>query len=417
MNKQETNIMSTLDIHSTAPLWLRKVSMTIFAMLPLLAWYKIPFPVGLGYALVLFLSAFTIIRRDFRFNVFPPLFWLLFTYVCLMWMYNNAFALWTIIPPGGWLFFLYFLAIIAGVINFDRKLLLKYMRSIVLISVALFWVQFALKIFTGSQIFCFVPNLTGAFTYEEMSYSELANHQLGLPRPCSIFLEPSYMAYYYITYVAMFWFKEENRSVFFDRELLFIFLTLIALKSGSGMVGLAILFSVKLFLLFRNVNLSKKIFLLVVYIPVVLLGVSLYIGSELGQGIVSRSSEFSTEGSSGFTRVVGGYMMFSELDTNEQIFGITNYRDKFGIERNDGRLFFFANGVQTILLSLGYIGAILYFLFYAYLFRSTNISSRMCIIVLLVMGLLESNYLNPYMMLFTVIPCADYYHNQKLIIR
>ena len=41
----------------------------------------------------------------------------------------------------------------------------------------------------------------------------------------------------------------------------------------------------------------------------------------------------------------------------------------------------------------------------------------MCIIVLLVMGLLESNYLNPYMMLFTVIPCADYYHNQKLIIR
>ena len=48
MNKQETIIMSTLDIHSTAPLWLRKVSMTIFAMLPLLAWYKIPFPVGLG---------------------------------------------------------------------------------------------------------------------------------------------------------------------------------------------------------------------------------------------------------------------------------------------------------------------------------------------------------------------------------
>lgn len=36
--------------------WFQKLSMAILAVLPLLAWYKIPFPVSLGYALVLFLG-------------------------------------------------------------------------------------------------------------------------------------------------------------------------------------------------------------------------------------------------------------------------------------------------------------------------------------------------------------------------
>ena len=109
-------------------------------------------------------------------------------------------------------------------------------------------------------------------------------------------------------------------------------------------------------------------------------------------------------------------MMFDQLNFDEQVTGISGFRKRFGIELRDGRLHFFANGVQTILLSLGYIGALLYLLFYTSLFRKTNLTSRMCIIILLVMSLLESNYLNPYMMLLTIIPCADYYNrnNRKL---
>ena len=192
-------ITDSSNIQSYASLWLRKLSMAILATLPLLAWYKIPFPVGLGYALVLFLSAYTIFIRRFKVNVFTSMFWCLFVYICFMWMYTNDFGLWTLIPPGGWLFFLFFLALVWGVLNFDMQLLMKYMRWIVLISAALFWVQFILKVTVGSQMFCFVPNLTGSFTYEGMSYSELAAHQLNdVSRPCSIFLEPSYMAYYHI---------------------------------------------------------------------------------------------------------------------------------------------------------------------------------------------------------------------------
>ena len=55
---------------STSRQSFRKLSMAILATLPLLAWYKIPFPVGLGLALVLFLSAYTIVVRSFKINVF-----------------------------------------------------------------------------------------------------------------------------------------------------------------------------------------------------------------------------------------------------------------------------------------------------------------------------------------------------------
>ena len=93
--------------------------------------------------------------------------------------------------------------------------------------------------------------------------------------------------------------------------------------------------------------------------------------------------------------------------------GIPNAREVFGIERADGRTIFYINGVQTILISLGYIGALVYLLFYVSLFRKVSLQSRMSIIMLLTMGLLESNYLNAYMMLFTIIPCGEYYLNYK----
>ena len=406
--------MYILKIQSNASRWLRMVSMMTLATLPLLAWYAIPLSIGLGYAIVLLLSAYTLFIRKSKINVLPSIFWLLFIYVSINWMYQNEFALWTLIPPGGWLFFIFVLALLWGVLTFDLVLLKKYMRYVVLISIALFWVQFSLKVTTGSQVFCFVPNLTGAFTYEGMSYSELAAHQLVGERPCSIFMEPSYMAHYLVTYLAIVWFSSKAKEEWLNKEILLIVISLIALKSGSGMVAFAVLIVVKIFSMFWSANQGRRLLLMFLLIPMLIFIVNMYIGSEMGQMMLSRSDEFSTEGTSGFTRVVGGYLMFDQLDFKEQMIGILDARDRFGISRFDGRLIFFANGVQTILLSLGYLGALFYLLFYVFLFKNTSLASRMCIIVLLIMSLIESNYLNPFMMILTIIPCADYYSKNEL---
>lgn len=407
--------MYILKIQSCASRWLRMVSMMTLATLPLLAWYAIPLSIGLGFAIVLLLSAYTLFIRKSKINVLPSIFWLLFIYVSINWMYQNEFALWTLIPPGGWLFFIFVLALLWGVLTFDLDLLKKYMRYVVLISIALFWIQFCLKVTTGSQVFCFVPNLTGAFTYEGMSYSELAAHHLVGERPCSIFMEPSYMAHYLVTYLAIVWFGSKAKEEWLNKEILLIVISLIALKSGSGMVAFAVLTMVKIFSLFWSANIGRRLLLMFLLIPMLVFVINMYIGSEAGQMMLSRSDEFSTEGSSGFTRVVSGYLMFDQLDFKEQMIGILDFHKRFGILKPDGNLIFFANGVQTILLSLGYLGALFYLLFYASLFIKTSLASRMCIIVLLIMSLIESNYLNPFMMLLTIIPCADYYYNKKTI--
>lgn len=408
--------MDILNIQSDTPLCLRTLSMLTLATLPLLAWYAIPLSIGLGFTIVLLLSIYTIFIRKFKVNVLPSVFWLLFIYVCLIWVYQHGFAIWTLIPPGGWLFFIFVLALVWGILTFDFAILKKYMRLVVLISIAFFWVQITLKVTTGTQMFCFVPNLTGSFTYEGMSYSELAAHQLAGDRPCSIFMEPSYMAHYLVTYLAVVWFGGETKGRWLNKELLLIIFSLIALKSGSGMIALAVLFAVKMFSMFWSANTGRSLLLIFLLVPIAILVIDIYMGSEMGQMMLSRSNEFSTEGTSGFTRVVGGYLMFDQLDFNEQMIGIPDAPERFGILKSDGSLIFFANGIQTIILSLGYLGALFFLIFYIVLFKKTSLASRMCIIILLVMSLIESNYLNPFMMLLTIIPCADYNYN-KLIIR
>lgn len=388
---------------------IQQVSMAILACLPLLAWYAIPFPVSLGYAFVLFLSAYSIVLARLRINVLPIAFWFVFAYIAIIWIYRNNFQIWSLFPPGGWQFFIFVMALIWGVINFRRDLLIKYMRWIVWISATLFWVQFILKISTGSSMFCFVPNLTGAFSYEGMTYSELVAHQLSGERPCSIFMEPSYMAHYLVSYIALVWFSNDSKDKLLNKETLFIILTLLALRSGSGMIDLVALCLIKIFSIFWNTGNTKRVALVFLSIPIIACSIHLYIQTDAGQNMLSRSEEFSTEGTSGYTRVVGGFMMFDQLDFNERLFGIADARERFGIERRDGSVVFFANGFQTILLSFGYIGTFLYLIFYIALFRKVNLSSRVCLIILLLMSLLESNYLNPFMMLLTIIPCAEYY--------
>ena len=132
--------------------------------------------------------------------------------------------------------------------------------------------------------------------------------------------------------------------------------------------------------------------------------------------MLSRTEELSDEGTSGYARVVNGYMMFDQLTPEQKVFGISDARERFGYEKKSGAFVFYVNGVQSILLNLGYIGILLYFLFYANVFHKVGLTSRMCVVVLLVMSLLEANYLNSYMMLLTIIPCAEAYLKRNVSI-
>ena len=393
--------------------FINKVSMLLLALMPILSWYKIPFPVSLGNALLLFLSSYVILQNLGRINVLPRMFWVVSIYICFIWMSQHNFEFWTLLPPGGWVFFIFVLALVWGIKTFNISLLKKYMRWVILISGILFWVQFLLVVVIGNPLICFVPNITGAFTYEDFTYADIVARHLDGGLPSSIFLEKSYLAYYFLTYLTIVWFESNTEDRLFNKEIVFVIATLIASRSGTALVGFSILFSIKIFSIYWTADIRRRAFLIIMFIPLILGVAYLYIDSEFGQTMLSRSEELSSEGSSGYTRIIAGYIMFDQLETQEKLLGISNASERFGHEKANGNFVFYVNGVQSILLSLGYIGAILYFLFYASVFRKVKLKSKICIIVLLVMSLLESNYLNPYMMLLTIIPCAEAYYKNS----
>lgn len=46
--------------------------------------------------------------------------------------------------------------------------------------------------------------------------------------------------------------------------------------------------------------------------------------------MLSRTEELSDEGTSGYARVVNGYMMFDQLTPEQKVFGISDARERFG---------------------------------------------------------------------------------------
>lgn len=405
-------MMDTISYNSTDR-WLRRIAMMIFAWGPILTWYKISFPVGLGSALILFISVYAIVRNGFKINVFPEFFWILFAYISIIWCSSHDYQLWTLLPPGGWIFFIYFIGIIGGVLLFDIELCRKYMRWIVWISLPLFYVQLFFLFTTGSQQICFVPPLTNQLIYEGLSLTELASRHLSSDHPCSIFLEKSYMAYYYVVYLCLLMFGNKSKEKKNNKEILLICITLVLLRSGSGLVGLLVLAISKAFSILSEAGSVKRFVLLFCAIPVLFGSFYTFSNMEVGQEIMARQDELTTESTSGYSRVVRGYVIYDMLDPVEKAIGKADARSEYGITRTNGQEVFYINGVQTILIYLGYLGAALYFLFYASLFRQVGVQSKMCIITLLTMGLLESNYLNLYMILLTLIPCADFFYRKN----
>lgn len=392
--------------------WEARVLMLLLALYPLLGWYGIPFPVPLGGTLMLFFSALVIVRSGFKINVFHWSFWIMFLYVCGMWCWQHGFALWTIFPPGGWIFFQFCMSLIACTITFNVSLLKKYMGWVVWISIILFWVQYVLLHATGHNI-CLVPNLTGQFSYEGMSYAELAAWQRSLSHPCAIFLEKSYMAYYLGTYLTLKLFGPEQRYGFGNGKLWAIVITLVFLQSGSGMVFMAIMLLVKFFAIIMNGNKTRNILLLGLCPLLIASAYYVYANTEIGEEMIERQEEFSVERSSGYDRVIGGYIMFATQNTKEQLWGTdrSQLADDYG-RNKEGDLSLYVNGFQTVLLTLGCVGAILYILFYGFLFHKVTTLGRMCIVLLLIMSLIESCYLNTYMLLLTAIPCALLYNGR-----
>ena len=389
---------------------LSNIAMLLLALLPMLHWYDIGLPIGLGEFLLTLLMILAIGLGQFKLSAYPKIFYVVWIYVAINWYCYDFYPDWKGILPGGVVFFIFAINVGVGIILFNMDVLRKYMRWIVIVAIVIFWFQFAM-LHLGGTGHCFVPNLTGHFLYEDLTYPELVAKQLRSARPCAFFIEKSYMAYYMVIYLCIEFFHGNTKDILFSKLAIAIIVTLIMLQSGSGMVGMALLIVAKVLTFYWNKKTVRYLALLLA-IPVLLFFFKLYVSTDIGFAMLDRQTELSTEGTSGYTRIVEGYLYYSSLNDVQKLFG-TSYADLNNLtylsysNRN-----FSLNGIQYPLIQLGIVGLILWLLFYIYVFRKTSICGKMCVLVYIVLSALEVTYLGSYMVMLTIIPCSVLYKDR-----
>lgn len=383
-----------------------KIAMFLWALYPILGWYSSFTAFSLGTLLLLLFSLIAFFKGKVNLRVFPLILYVVWIYVSLNYYGYASLSDIKSYLPGGFPYCVFIFSLISGIVFYNQECLKKYMSWVVKLSVVLFWLQILLSI-VGTSV-CVVPNIGLEFLYEDMTYAQIkAKHLIGMP--CSIFLEKSYMAYYLCAYLCFELFDSNGSKVLLTKFSLVIILTLLVLKSGSGFVGMSVIAIAKILTYLNDMSVVKKI-LYSFLCSVILVGsIWIYTQTESGAEMLGRTEEIVTEGTSGFTRVVAGYLMYSNMPIENQIFGMDRetflYTDTTFYHDDE----LYLNGIQNILITLGVVGLILYILFYSYLFAKGNAVSRVAILVFLFFSLLEFTYLTIYMAMFTVISCGELY--------
>lgn len=383
-----------------------KVAMLFLALLPLLHWYDIGAPVGLGEAIMLIFTIIAFVRSKFNVRLFPKSFYILWAYIAFNWYYNNEINFGLTLLPGGATFFFFAVICLGSIAFFNLDELYKYMRCVVMLSIPIFIFQY-IMLHTMGNHYCFVPNITGRFTYEGLLYSELVHLHHTTMSPCAFFIEKSYMAYYLVIFLCLELFYGKSRELLFSKFSLLIIFTLLILRSGSGLIGMIIPIIAKCISYYWNR--SNLRYIMIVLAPLFLaFAVYLYIGTEIGATMLERQSELTEEGTSGFTRVMHGYMYFDNLDITEKIFGtsIKNLNELIYLSYAEKR--FALNGIQFPLIQLGVVGLVLWIAFYINAILKTPIIAKLSVLTLFVLSSIEVTYLGPYMVMLTVIPCSYY---------
>lgn len=382
-----------------------KAAMLLLALYPMLHWYNINLPVGLGEMLIAVFAVFAFAKGKVDLSLFPKTFIIVISYISIMWFINNDHLSMYNLLPGGPVFFFFLVTMIVGLSLFDFDSLKKYMKCIVILSIIIFWIQFLL-LHTISVKLCFVPNLTGSFLYEDFSYQELVTRHLNSGNPCAIFLEKSYMAYYLVIYLCIELFYGENRTRFFSKLSLLIIITLIFLRSGSGLIGMSIPVIIK-YISYYWEKKTLRYLMLVVSVPFFSSLVYIYLGTEIGAAMFERQSELTTDGTSGFHRVAYGYMFLEGLSQRQYLFGtsISDINNITYLSYSDSN--FPLNGIQAPLMQLGIVGLSIWIIFYLYTFVRTTLCGKMCIVVFLILSSIEVIYLGSYMSQLTIIACSQ----------
>ena len=290
----------------------------------------------------------------------------------------------------------------------DKGYVLRFYRILVYIAVGFFVVQEIFYNLTG-----FRPTLYLSFLemyYEGSDEMSLALSRAEMDRSSSFFLKPSHFVQYIIPYFCIVISKYINEKKGLSEVLIMLFV-IIWLKAGIGLVSLLV---IGCFFFLKSGVLKMYQRVLVVFTTIVLFAfiTTIYKDTALVAYIMERSSEFSMEvdihgPQSGFIRIWRGYFIYGAMDIVNQILGVS----PAGMEAVSNAVYIpgcryegpYMNGVQTLLVSGGVIGCILFFKYIIHIYKQKDITGRCILVAMITIFFMEHMLNTPKMFLYILL--------------
>ena len=381
--------------------------MLLLALFPILNYYASPLPFSWGEVLLLIYVFIRVSKRGVNDSfLFPRNFVIYWAYCALsIIVLSNSFNVKYLIPGGISMFiWCLFLGILTKETN--NKSLLQYFRVIFIPIGLLFVAQEVTFYLFEDRISFHLPISSMTAYYGDLSFEQLAKYNRFSDRSNSLFMEPAYFAEYLLLHLCLEFFGEEGRNKLFNKYIIAIVLILLLLKSGTGLVGLAFLGTLKLISYIKTQKSWKSLALTLVLLPALYIGATYYVTTEIGSGMLKRQNELTDQSGSSYERIFRGLELYDAMPFPNKIIGIdpSTFRETsnyYGVETlKEGMLF---NGFQSVLITKGLIGLLLLFAVYVPIYRRSNILTKSSLGLLLLLSWIESVYLMPAMLILTLI--------------
>lgn len=371
-------------------------SMVCLAIYPVLYAYMNSFSMNYGEMLfIILLPLIFIMAKTYKIIRLPSSYLIFWFYVALLLIIGSTEFKITYLIPGGMAFTLFSLLLGVASKYLDVKLLYRVMKYI-FIGASVVFVMQSIGMMPSEFSRSLILPISDHLAYSNIDYDGLiALRQYG-SRPSSIFLEPAYFAQYSCIFLILELFYKAGDSRLFTKFSLLVILEMLFLRSGCALLGLATVLSVKLICYLKYSQ--KSIAYFVLALPFILIAINYYLSSEIGSALLERTSELSTEGSSGYLRVLQGYFIYDYLPVVNKVFGIStselsNMYIPFLSVGNNGEVSMFANGFFTLLIRTGIVGFLLFTNVFFRLYKSTNNMGKASLWLLFAFSLVEQVYL------------------------
>lgn len=385
----------------------------ILLLYPILNTYALIGSLSIGRALLLLLVAifiFRIVVKQQHPLRFAPRY---FNAYCFFWLFSAILSV-TFIGlsvlrslPGIIYSFLFMLLFYSET---DFEYILKWYKKYALIFIVFFLVQEALYFFTGVRIPGIIPGLPLTVDSEIGSERYMEMIVYGY-RSTSVFSEPAHFAQWILPLLAIELMYDKSKKHYLFAAL--IVLTLLFLRSGNAMFGLAVvLFCFALYLLLEDRSKSRHI-IVISFLAAILIGGSYYLRSDAAADVLKRQDELALSGNStdkmGQVRLYRGYYVFSEYHVLEQVIGMSDIPKLMSyIKGSEVALFFednetYFNAIQSILLKTGYIGLIIFALLCFDISKKNSHAGKAIVWAFVALSFVAGIFFTPTMALYLVL--------------